>query len=137
MTTIVDAGPLVALLNRKDNHHPWTVQQVGRISPPLFTCEAVLAESHHLLSGVHDGRQRLCQLVDTGRLDLAFSYAAHTHRVHRLIAKYADRPMSFADACLLALAETLPRPTIFTLDRDFAIYRMHRNRRIPLLAPPT
>ena len=94
-----------------------------------------MAEAHHLLSRVHDGRKRLCQLVETGRLDLTFSYTEHVDRVHRLLEKSQDVPMSYADACLLVLAETVPRPRILTLDSDFTIYRMRRNRRIPLVLP--
>jgi predicted nucleic acid-binding protein len=135
VTTLVDTGPLVALLNRRDGHHEWTVQQLGQIPPPLFTCEGVLAEAHHLLSGVHDGSRRLGQLTEAGRIDVSFSFATHASRVNTLMLKYIDQPMSFADACLVALAEAVPDPAVLTLDSDFAIYRMHRNRRIAVISP--
>ena len=49
---ILDAGPLVALLNRRDRHHSWARDQWARISPPLITCEAVLAEARAQHAGM-------------------------------------------------------------------------------------
>ncbi len=49
--------------------------------------------------------------------------------------KYADRPMSVADACLVRLAEITPQSVVLTLDRDFLVYRKHGRQVIPLLVP--
>ena len=46
---IVDTGPLVALLNKRDRAHAWVVQQLRDIAPPMITCEAVLAEARQQL----------------------------------------------------------------------------------------
>jgi predicted nucleic acid-binding protein len=43
--------------------------------------------------------------------------------------------MSFADACLVAMADGAPGARIFTLDRDFLIYRGHDDAALALLAP--
>jgi predicted nucleic acid-binding protein len=48
---------------------------------------------------------------------------------------YRNVPMSFADACLVCMVEDEPGAAVFTLDRDFTIYRQHRRRVIPLIAP--
>lgn len=135
MTVVIDTGPIVALLNGRDQHHAWTKATAGRLYAPLHTCEAVLAEAHYLLSKVHEGSRRLNELVDSERLDLSFRYNEHRRRVHELMTKYADLPMSFADACLVALSETLPDPRVFTLDDHFSIYRRKRNRSLELLVP--
>jgi len=135
LSVVVDTGPLVALFNRRDAYHEWTVEQFGRLRPPLFSCEAVLAEVHHLLSPIAKGRSSVAQLVESNRLDLTFSFATHSLRVHRLMEKYDDVPMSFADACLVVLAETVERPVVFTIDSDFTLYRMSRNRRLKLVLP--
>lgn len=135
MKVLLDTGPLVALLNQRDQHHDWSRATAGQLDPPLHTCEAVLAEAHYLLSRLHAGFQRLNELADSGRLDLTFQYAAHAHRVHELMAKYASVPMSFADACLVALSETVTDPVVFTLDSDFTIYRRKRSRSLDLLIP--
>lgn len=135
MNVLIDTGPIVALLNRRDEHHGWARATAGRLDAPLYTCEAVLAEAHHLLSAVHDGSVKLNEMVDAGRLDLSFRYDDHTKRVHELIAKYGSVPMSFADACLVALSETFRDAQIFTIDGDFTIYRRNRSRPFDLLAP--
>jgi predicted nucleic acid-binding protein len=84
---------------------------------------------------VHDGSRRLNALLDSGRLDQSFRYIDHARRVHELMTKYADVPMSFADACLVTLAETLGDALVFTIDGDFTIYRRKRNRRLELIMP--
>lgn len=135
MSVLVDTGPIVALLNRRDQHHEWTTETAAQLDSPLFTCEAVIAEAHHLLSGIHDGFRRLNQLADAGRLDLSFRYRDHMQRVHELMSKYSNVPMSFADACLVTLSETLRDARVFTIDHDFRIYRRKRNRPLALLMP--
>jgi predicted nucleic acid-binding protein len=135
LTVLADTGPIVALLNRRDEFHEWAKATAAGFDAPVYTCEAVLAEAHHLLSGVHDGSRRLNALLDSGRLDLSFRYIDHARRVHELMTKYADVPMSFADACLVTLAETLGDALVFTIDGDFTIYRRKRNRRLQLIMP--
>jgi len=39
--------------------------------------------------------------------------------------RYANVPMSFADACLVALAESTLGAGFFPLDRDLLMYRRH------------
>jgi predicted nucleic acid-binding protein len=56
-------------------------------------------------------------------------------RIFALMEKYRMVPMSYADACLLWLAETHPRSRVFTVDSDFGIYRLDRSRRVPLIVP--
>ncbi|MEX0772066.1 MAG: hypothetical protein WD038_02805 [Balneolales bacterium] len=51
------------------------------------------------------------------------------------MGKYADRPISFADACLVRMAELTPNARIFTLDNDFEVYRKNGNQIIQILAP--
>ncbi|HET6568021.1 MAG TPA: PIN domain-containing protein [Rhodothermales bacterium] len=134
MKVLLDTGPLVALLNRRDSFHRWSVEQAGRLKPPFHTCEAVLTEAHFLLAGVPMGRERLLQLTSSGRLDLSYSYQNHRSRVKDLLLQYGNVPISFADACLVSKAEELGG-TVFTLDSDFHIYRKHRDQPLPAIMP--
>jgi len=43
--------------------------------------------------------------------------------------------MSFADACLVRMCELNAEAAVWTLDRDFRIYRRHRRSSIPLVSP--
>ena len=56
-------------------------------------------------------------------------------RALALMQRYTNVPMPFADACLVALAENQPEARIFTLDRDFLVYRRHGSQSLALLAP--
>lgn len=135
MITLVDASPLYALINRREYYHPWAVEQANVLTVPLFTCDAVLSEAHFLLRRVPMGNERLNEMMRAGLLDLSFTSAAHIDRIGALMAKYADVPMSYADACLVCMAEQHQGAQVLTTDSDFHIYRMHRNQRIPLIMP--
>jgi len=49
MTLLLDTGPWVALLCRNDTHHNWANQQFRVLTPPLLSCEVVVAETCFLL----------------------------------------------------------------------------------------
>ena len=55
---IVDAGPLVAAIDRRDRFHNWVTKEWAKLSPPLLTCEAVLSEACFLLRNVYGVRKR-------------------------------------------------------------------------------
>lgn len=135
MTTLVDTGPLYALINRREQYHAWVVRQAAQLDAPFHTCEAVLSEAHFLLQRVHGGSSALNAMVEAGRIAVAFSYADHVERIHELMRDYADVPMSFADACLVRMAETHPAAHILTTDDDFRVYRRHRREPLDLLIP--
>ena len=49
--------------------------------------------------------------------------------------KYADVPMSLADACLVRMTEALPDPIVLTTDTDFRVYRRHSRQAVPCVLP--
>ena len=132
---VVDTGPLVAALLERDRDHAWTRAQLGALPAPLVTCEAVLSEAFFLLQRVRGGGERLAVLIDRGVVEARFDFQDERDSVLRLVRKYADTPMSFADACLVRMTELRRDSRILTLDRDFAAYRRNGRERIPLLAP--
>lgn len=132
---IADAGPLVAYLDRSDAHHVWARDQMARLTEPLITCEAVMAEAWHLLRRGRIDPDHLLALVHQGALIVAFDFMAETEAIRALIHRYRNVPMSLADACLVRLSEKHENCRIFTVDSDFTIYRRHGRKTIPLLAP--
>jgi len=130
---LVDAGFLVALLSRRDSHNLWAVTQAPRHALPWRTCEAVLSEAFHLL-GVR-GAPGLGTLLRRRALIAAFDLDNDVDSVLVLLQKYADVPMSLADACLVRMTETLPEPIILTTDSDFRIYRRHSRQIVPCTMP--
>ena len=49
--------------------------------------------------------------------------------------KYADVPMSLADACIVRITEILPDPLLLTTDSDFRVYRRHGRQVVPIRTP--
>jgi uncharacterized protein len=99
-----------------------------------MTCEAVLSEVSHLLGARRAGS--LVSLLRRGALVCRYRFADDIEAVLRLLEKYADVPMSFADACLVRMTETINDPTLLTTDTDFRIYRRHGRLIVPCLLPP-
>jgi len=133
--TLLDTGPLVAMLDRNDEHHVWATGRVRGVRKPLIVCEAALSETCFLLAKLPRARVQLRLWIENGPLAHRPLDAPIVSHALALMARYANVPMSFADACLVALAETLPGARIFTLDRDFLIYRHEDGRPLSLLAP--
>ncbi len=132
-SALVDAGFLVALLSRRDANHGWAAAQAPRLPPPWATCEAVLSEASHLLGGL--GTLSVASLLRRGALVCDYRFADDMDAVLKLLAKYADVPMSFADACLVRMTETLNDPVLLTTDGDFRIYRRHGRQIVPCVLP--
>jgi predicted nucleic acid-binding protein len=132
-SVLVDAGFLIALLSRRDRYHPWAAAQSPQLAPPWKTCEAVLSEAFHLLGG--RGRPGLSAILRRGAVVSAFDLTDELDRVLNLMQKYADVPMSLADACLVRMSETLADPVILTTDADFRVYRRHSRHVVPCITP--
>jgi len=130
---LVDAGFLVALLSRRDGHHPWAASQAQRFPPPWSTSEAVLSEAFHLLEA--RGGPMLGALLRRRAVVPAFDLGAELERVLSLVEKYADVPMSLADACLVRMTETRADPLLLTTDPAFRIYRRHSRQVVPCVIP--
>lgn len=131
MKTILDTGPLVALLNRADQYHAWTLQALERLTLPLWTCEPVLTEASHLTGR---GCEILRMLAD-GQLRIGLELEDQSEAVAALLARYAEM-MDLADACVVRMSELTRNCQVFTTDRrDFRVYRRGRREMIPLLAP--
>ena len=132
-SVLVDAGFVVALLSRRDTHHRWAAAQTPKLPPPWGSCEAALSEAFHLLGA--RGAPSLRALLRRQALRVEFDLAQHMEPVLRLMQKYADVPMSPADACLVRMTEALSDSVILTTDADFRIYRRHSRQVVPCMMP--
>lgn len=127
---LVDTGPLVALFDPRDEAHARCVEVLKSISEPIATTIPVLTEAVHLLQPGSIGMQRLIDFITDGGIEVLFLDDQLLERALKLMAQYRDAPMDFADASLVAVAESHNLRMIFTIDRkDFAIYRIKRGRR--------
>src|SRR5262245_38563518 len=132
---VVDTGPLVALLNRREREHGWAVEQFKLIRPPAITCEAVISEAGFLLGRMHRGVELLLALLARGVIEIRFSLSQELPAVTQLLARYRTAPMSLADACLVRMSEQHTGSTVLTLDHHFRLYRKHGRLVIPTVMP--
>jgi predicted nucleic acid-binding protein len=132
---LVDTGPLVAYLNRRDRWHRWVVDQMAALAPPLVTCEPVLTEACFLVHRAGGKPVDLLRKVSERNLEIGLDIEDEAAAIESLMQRYADTPMSLADACLVRLTERLPDCKLFTLDADFEHYRRNGRQVIPLLRP--
>jgi len=132
--TLMDAGPLVAWFCSKDEHHAWAEKVFDELPTGALVCEAVLAEACHLAAKDGVARAKVLQLVEDNSLRLV-SLAGQIRRIRDLLARYADVPMDFADACIVSLSELHPTARVCTTDRHFLFYRRSGKEAMPLVAP--
>lgn len=135
LRTIIDTGPLVALLVKSDTHHAWASENISRVAQPMLTCESVLSEACFLLARSGLSTRGVFEFAARGALEVRFALSEEIAAVTQFMARYADGGISLADACLVRMSELHPRCQVMTVDRDFLIYRRDRRRTIPLLAP--
>jgi predicted nucleic acid-binding protein len=131
---LLDAGPMVTLLSSADANHDRAVRVFAETAPPFRTCEAVLAEACFLMRKVHgDGPAEVLALGRKGVVEIGIRLSDEWASVEALLRKYADRPASLADACLIRCAELHGEPRVFSFDADFRVYRWARNRKFDLM----
>jgi hypothetical protein len=124
---------VVALLNRSDYHHEWAVAVARRISEPLLTCEAVLAEAAFQVGSL----ALVLALVQDKFLKIAFNLEKNFQEVAELAARYSDRNPDLADLCLVRMSELFPSLQVFTVDEsDFRVFRRNKREVIPIVCPP-
>jgi uncharacterized protein len=134
-TWLMDTGPLVALLVGSDSQHLWAVEQTRHAPTTVLTCDAVISETLFLLKRARHNTDDLFALVEVGFLQSSFDFHDHYQRIRELMRRYKDLPMSFADACLVCMAEQLPSACIWTMDQDFQVYRKHGRQSLSVVTP--
>lgn len=127
---LLDTGVTVALLGRSEAQHNRCVVALDGLEGPLVTCEAVIAESCYLLRNLPGA---VVENIEQGIFQISFQLSRSARLVRKLMQKYQDSPMDYADACLVQLADKVNTGDILTLDRDFRSYRWRRSRPFRLL----
>ena len=131
---LLDTGPLVALLSKDDGEHQRAARLFGMCAPPLRCCEAVVAEACFLMRRVHpSGPAEVIALGRKGVYEIGLSIADHWTQIEALLGKYANRPISLADASLIRCAEIHDEARVLTFDADFDVYRWGRHRKFEIV----
>lgn len=121
----MDTGPLVAYLDATDPSHETVADVMDGFSGRAITTPAVITEAMYFTSGTSGGATALAELVDrSGMTVYDVCQPTDLRDAARLMERYADTPMDFADATLVLLADVLEVTDVLTLDRrGFSTYR--------------
>jgi uncharacterized protein len=133
-SVLVDAGPLVALIDRGDLHHRDCRQTLASIDDPLGTVWPAFTEAMYLLRASARAQRALWDMLCLGGVQMLELGLDDCPRMRELMWKYRDLPMDLADAALVRVAERDRIRRVFTIDRrDFEIYRPYRLGRFEIL----
>ncbi len=121
--SLIDAGPLIALFDRDDNHHGKVNKFLESYRGRLVTSWAVITETLHMLDFDIRVQIDFLKWIQRDALEIFSLTKEHLSRIIVLTAKYADLPMDFADATLIVISETEHVKEIITIDSDFHVYR--------------
>ena len=136
---LIDTGAILAVLDKNDRWHAQCLETFLQLRLPALTSEAVLTELFHLVKRSRTEMETVWKFLATGAVVLAAIDHSELHQIHTVMSRYQDRPMDFADATLVYLAERESLSVVFTTDcADFEAYRIagkHRFRILPVERP--
>jgi uncharacterized protein len=132
--TLIDTGPLVAILRHDDAHHQDCKAVFASRTSPFITCWPVVTEVVWLLGQHRAAVNMLFNFFDEQILAISSLNEASPSWFSEFFDKYANLRPDFTDAAVLYLAHREAISTIFTIDRrDFSIYRDRDGRPFHLL----
>jgi len=122
---LLDTGPLVSYLNRRDPDHHRVAEKLEPFRGGLVTSAAVVTETMYFLARHLDGPTLVAQFLASSRTRVyGLGRPAQVGAAAELMGRYNNLPMDYADATLLLLADQLELTDVLTLDaRGFAAYR--------------
>lgn len=131
MNLVIDTGPLVAILNPRDQYHAQIAALLPSLPQTWKTCEAVITEALFLFQNNARAVEGLGKMLRESILELDYSANLDLEVIFREMKSYQKLPMSFADACLVRMMEREQNARLFTLDQHFEVYRYKGRRLIP------
>lgn len=133
---IIDAGPLIALFDGSDKYHQKTKDRLEQYRKDtrgrLITTWSIITETAYILKTHVHLRAQLdfLEWISLDGLEIFELQKGQLSKIIGLQNKYSDLPMDFADAILIIAAETLNISKVFSLDKDFSIYRILGKKRL-------
>jgi len=119
----VDTSALIAFLDKSDSYHP-LYRRLFSEPPPLVTSTLVIAEGHGWFLRRYDGRRAIEFLgfVDElPRLRMEPFDQAQVAAVRRLVLRFADQPLTLADAHGLNIMNERRIRTCWSTDRHLGL----------------
>lgn len=132
VSALADTGALLAYLDGADRWHARCREAFRQVRLPLVTSTAVITELFHLIDG-HE-REITWRFLRSGAITVRPVTDRDLPQLDALMEKYGDRPMDFADATLVHLAQRESITTVFSIDHDdFETYRIGRRKTFQIL----
>ncbi len=88
---LVDAGPLVAILNRRDRHHRTCIEVLKQIRQPLLSTWMPVTEAMYLLDFSIAAQGALLEMIERGALQVLELVREDLAAMHELMRKYRDQ----------------------------------------------
>ncbi len=134
MIVAMDTGPWVALIDRSEVMHRKCLEWLRQFEGRIVSSEAVLTEVLYLLNFSLKAQTAAIDFVLDGAITLVPLSLESLKKVKKLMEKYGDIPMDFADATLVCLADDLSINHVITFDsKHFSIYRLTRRQPFVIL----
>lgn len=127
-STLVDAGPLIALFDKSDSYHTRAVSFLKQSQGFLITTWPVITEVSHMLDFSTKTQINFLKWINRGGLQIFDLEFYHLIRMIELSEKFTDVPMDLADATLIVASEAKGISKIASIDSDFYVYRDIRNK---------
>ncbi len=126
-STLIDAGPLIALFDNSDSYHKRAVSFIKSSQGSFITTWPVITEVSHMLDFSIKTQINFLKWINRGGLQIFELEFYHLIRIIELSEKFNDVPMDLADASLIVAAEAKGISNIASIDSDFYVYRDIRN----------
>ena len=121
MNVLVDTGPLLAALDRRDPAYEMAGALMKRLRRDAIVPSPVVVEVDHLARkrvGVDAARRFLRNIAD-GSHGVAYMTAGLMERAAELDRRYADLNLGLVDGCVMAIAERHDLPIVTFDFTDF------------------
>jgi predicted nucleic acid-binding protein len=127
---LIDAGPLIALFNKRDKYHDHIINFLKTNHAVYWTTWPVLAETSHMLDFSQKAQTNFLEWINRGGVKLVNLTEIHLNQIISYSQKFSDVPMDFADASLMVASDVIQTNKIVSIDSDFYIYRNIRNQHL-------
>lgn len=129
-SVLADTGALVALFDPDDRWHARAAAAIAALpsGTQLVTSLAIVTEVTHLLDFDLRNQWAFLDWLTAGGAQVREIPADGIVACRARMEKYRDRPMDFADATLVWLAEQHGISVILSIDADFSVYKIGRKQ---------
>ena len=135
MKSLLDTGPWVALIDRSESKHGVCVEWLKEFRGEIYSTEAVLTEVLYLLNFSFEAQSTALDFVLNGVVFMVPSSIESLTASKKLMKRYRDFPMDFADATLVSTANDFMIDHVITFDKKhFGTYRL-RNKKSFTISP--